>query len=141
MSVGLIAALKDVREAFAPLRVRDGIKSLPIPFWLDMLQRQIDEAREHVAAGKDQKALAEIADCFSVGWQALEDNTAGAEDFIVHRVRTRIIPRVAELAARDLPKVRALDLEAPCEHAASLADCADCLHEEQAAGGILEADR
>jgi hypothetical protein len=76
-------------------------------FWLDMLQAQIDEARGHLAAGMASKALAEIADCFSVGWQALADNTPDAEAFIVNRIRTRIIPRVEELADRDLAKVAA----------------------------------
>lgn len=108
--LSLVPTLRDVRAAFRPLRDRDGVRNLPIPFWLDMLQAQIDEAREHVANGKPEKALAEIADCFSVGWQALSDNVPGedAEAFIVNRVRTRIIPRAAELAARDLPKVRCI---------------------------------
>lgn len=38
----------------------------------------------------------------------------------------------------DAHKARAIDLEAPCEHTGSIADCADCLHEEQAAGGNLD---
>jgi len=118
----LVAALRDVRAAFAPIRVRDGVGNLPVPFWLDMLQAQIDEAREHVGAGRQKKALAEIADCFSVGWQAISDNlpvpcdAEGApclpcrdtEAFIVHRIRTRIIPRAEELANRDLAKIRGI---------------------------------
>ena len=121
MSSPLVEALQDVRRAFEPRRRRDGVASLPPGFWLDMLQVQLDEARDHLRAAQawrkirpdladhfEAKALAEIADCFSVGWQALEDNTPGAEPFIVNRIRTRIIPRVDELASRDLPKVRLL---------------------------------
>lgn len=120
MTSPLVQALQDVRTAFEPRRRRDGITRLPPAFWLDMLQAQLDEARDHLRTahayergGRPDsaqvfriKALAEIADCFSVGWQALEDNTDGAEQFIVQRIRTRIIPRVDELADRDLPKVR-----------------------------------
>lgn len=106
MTSPLVSALRDVRTAFESRRHRDGIVSLPPAFWLNMLQAQIDEATSHLAAGKTDKCLAEIADCFSVGWQALMDNTPDAEDFIVNRIRTRIIPRVDELADRDLPDIR-----------------------------------
>lgn len=96
----LVAALWDVRRAFKSLP--NASEPTDLKFWLNLADQQIIEAREHLEAGRPDKVLAEIADLFSVGFQALHAQGVDPEHFIVKRIRERIIPRVQELHDRDL---------------------------------------
>lgn len=40
-------------------------------FWLNMLEAQVREAREHHASGENEKLFNEIADCIIVAYDAL----------------------------------------------------------------------
>lgn len=66
-------------------------------FWLDMAERQIAEAREHLATGNRIKVLAEIADLIPVAFTALEKLGQDPETFTIARIRTRILPRAEEV--------------------------------------------
>lgn len=66
-------------------------------FWLRMAEKQISEAREHLAAGNSIKALAEIADLIPVAFTALEKMGQDPEAFTIARIRTRILPRAEEV--------------------------------------------
>jgi hypothetical protein len=96
----LVRTLREIRTGF--LLHREPGFELPADFYLNMLDQQVIEAREHLAAGRPEKALAEVADCFSVGWQAIADAGVDPEAFILHRLRTRVLPRVGELHQRDV---------------------------------------
>lgn len=97
----LVPVLHQIVHAFRELR--DPTKDrLPLVFWLNMIDQQVREAREHLAAGNPDKALAEVADCFSVGWQAIGEYQPHPEAFIVERLTTRVLPRARELYDRDV---------------------------------------
>lgn len=95
---GLASKLWEARAAF--LMVREPGRTFPLDFWLNMMEAQVIEAREHLANGLPEKAKAEIADCFIVGWQALHDNGSEPERFIMDRMDKRVIPRAKALHDR-----------------------------------------
>lgn len=94
----MVAALWEARRAFL---AADPAPQPPIGFWLNLLDQQIIEAREHVAAGKDEKARAEIADCILVAFQALHALGEEPESFVAHRIRSRVLSRIPQLIQRD----------------------------------------
>jgi hypothetical protein len=71
----------------------------PVEFWLNVLESQIAEAREHLAAGNTEKALGEIADINHVSFEALHRLGKHPTSFIVNRIKTAILPRVDEIYA------------------------------------------
>lgn len=94
----VIKVLDEVHAIFQALPHRE--KNDP-EFSLNLLDQQIIEAREHLAAGQMDKMVNEIADCVSVAWQAFYWFGRDPRKTIIERVRTRIIPRARELAERD----------------------------------------
>lgn len=94
----LVHALDDCHDKFQDLLHKEA--NTP-EFWLNLLHQQLIDARQHVEDGNLDKYADEVADCFSVGWQALRCLGKLPEPTIVRRVRTRIIPRAEELAERD----------------------------------------
>lgn len=98
-SGSMVEAIWDARRAFL---AADENPQPPLAFWLNLLDQQVIEAREHMASGLDDKAHAEIADCILVAFQALHAlRGRDPEPFVADRIRTRVIPRVAALIARD----------------------------------------
>jgi hypothetical protein len=113
----LYAALEQCHAAFQGLLQKEA--NTP-EFWLNLLDQQLIDARKHVGAGQLEKYAAEWADVFSIGWQAIRCLGIDPEPFIVKRLRTRIIPKAAELAERD----RAGNgYKAVLHNAAGSADC------------------
>lgn len=91
----LVLTLREVNAAFAYGPGKDDSPE----FWLRMAESQIKDARAHFAAGEVEKGLAEIADLIPVAFDALEKLGKDPEAFTENRIRTRILPRVAEVSA------------------------------------------
>lgn len=110
----LVPVLHQIRDAF--LKLRKPGERFSLEFFLNMLDQQVLEAREHLLHADEvlrhnriqeakrchEKALNEVADCFSVGWQAIAEEGRDPEAFIVNRLLTRVLARVQELHERDL---------------------------------------
>lgn len=94
----MVEAIWEARRAFL---AADHDVQPPLGFWLNLLDQQVIEARQHAGAGLDVKAHAEIADCILVAFQALHALGHDPEAFVVERIRTRVLPRIPELIARD----------------------------------------
>jgi hypothetical protein len=88
-------ALWEVSCAFAEV-----LPPEPIEKGLEVLQAQIDEAREHLENGNDEKALAEVADCISIAFQVLWRHGKDPEKFTETRIRERILPRIPEMVQK-----------------------------------------
>ena len=72
-----------------------------LPFWVNLAQQQVEEARAHLEAGERTKAHNEFADLVVVAFRALHVDGVEPERFIAHRVRRHIVPKAAEIARRD----------------------------------------
>ena len=94
-----IDAIWRAHEAFV---ATDPLPQPDLPFWINLLEQQALEAREHEAAGRRDKALAEMADAVLVAFRAIYVATGqDPEPLIVNRIETRVIPRTREIAQRD----------------------------------------
>lgn len=99
------STLWKVRRAF--VEAGEGKDDDP-DYWLNLIEAQLKEAREHRADGKlvgiRGSVTAELADLIGISFQAL--NAFGVEDpgaFVVQRHIERVLPRVQYLIARDAP--------------------------------------
>lgn len=98
-----IALLRHTADTFIKRSRRGDIDPA---FWVSVLEVQCREAREHLAAGNEDAALAEIADCIPIAFEALRRCGKDPLEFTTERVTTRILPRVNEIIAKyhDIPE-------------------------------------
>lgn len=95
-------AIDAIWRAHAAFLATDDKPQPDLPFWVNLLDQQVIEMREHLAAGRRDKALAEMADAVLVAFRAIYVATGeDPEPLIVHRIETRVIPRTGEIAKRD----------------------------------------
>lgn len=79
-----------------------GRPNMPVGMWLDLLEDQIDEARQHLDDGQHDKVMDEVADCVAVGYDCIRLNRGDPVHWITKRVNERITPRSDELAERTI---------------------------------------
>ena len=77
------------------VRHRGGVHSRD--YYLNMLEDQIREAREHDAEGREHKACNELADIIVVAFEALHARGVDPERVTVERIRSRILPHIAAI--------------------------------------------
>lgn len=95
-------AICAIWRAHAAFVATDPLPQPDLPFWINLLEQQVMEAREHENAGRRDKALAEMADAVLVAFRAIYVATGeDPQPLIVHRIYSRVIPQTREIAKRD----------------------------------------
>lgn len=88
-----VLALRKAARGF--IEHRGGHRDLP--YFFNMLEEQIREAREHHEKGEHDRACFEVADIIAVAFEALMAAGKNPESFTAFRIESRILPHIAEI--------------------------------------------